>query len=93
MYRKVELIPYTYFRSMEEVDNFLAINTLPEGFCKQLGELPDGTPVWARFEEETENRWVKDSEGWYDLVNHLVTMRVTAYVRNFDYLMEEFDRM
>ncbi len=80
MYRKVERIKYTYFNNMEDVDNFLAVNTLPEGVCNQLGELPDGTPVWAKFHQDIQYKWGMDSQGWQDLVEHLVTMRVTAYV-------------
>lgn len=77
------LISFIKFRDMNHVAAFSVANAIPERENNQLGELPDGTPVWAEFTQEIEIDYseVVRFDGYIDIEPvETVTLWVTAYV-------------
>ena len=47
---KMTLIKFQVFEHISDIDSFVAYNATPEREDDQLGQLPDGTPVWPVYQ-------------------------------------------
>lgn len=45
-------VRFQFFSSLEAAKSFGVVDAIPEREDGMLGQLPDGTPVWAKYEDD-----------------------------------------